>query len=331
MMAGTFQAFRVEAHGEAGRGRIADMTLDELSAGDVLVRTLYAGVNYKDALAGTGQGRIVRRYPSVGGIEAVGVVEEVSDNPSVAEGTTVILHGYGLGVERDGGFSPWVRVTADMVTPLPEGLEPLAAAGIGVAGHTIAVALDLLELNGLKPENGPVAVTGATGGTGSLAVSMLAAQGYDVVAVSRKSAAERYLKSIGAKAVIPPPEETSARPLESARWAGAIDATGGRILEWLIRTMKPNGVVAAFGNAAGLELNTTVLPFILRGVRLIGVNADTRPPYRGAVWQRLATDLNPRFMDDMLRVVRLEELPAVMESMVAGTTQGRTLVQFNRD
>jgi NADPH2:quinone reductase len=327
-MVGTFTAFRVEEDGKAGKGRLAALSLDDLNDGDVLVRTLYAGVNYKDALAGTGRGRILRRYPCIGGIEAVGIVEESGD-ASVPVGATVILHGYGMGVERDGGFSPWVRIPASFVTLLPEGLNARDAATIGVAGHTAAVSLDLLELNGLRPENGPVAVTGATGGVGSLAVSMLAAQGYDVVAVSRKSGSEQYLKSIGASAVIPPPHEASAKPLESAQWAGAVDATGGPSLEWLIRTMKPNGAIAAFGNAAGMELNTTVLPFILRGVRLIGVNADTRPPYRADVWKRLATDLNPRFIDSMLNVVRIEQLPDVMMAMTEGRTTGRTLVQFD--
>jgi acrylyl-CoA reductase (NADPH) len=323
----TFEAYRIEQDGDAGRGGIARLSLDELDPGDVLVRTLYAGVNYKDALAGTGRGRIVRRYPCVGGIEAVGVVERCASG-DVAEGTTVILHGYGLGVERDGGLSPWVRVPAAFVTPLPEGLGAREAAAIGVAGHTAALALELLELNGLVPGNGPVAVTGASGGVGSLATALLAGLGYEVATVSRKAAAEDYLRGLGASDVVAPPAEATAKPLESARWAGAVDTVGGAQLEWLLRTLRPNGAVAAVGNAAGVALNTTVLPFILRGARLIGINADTRPPLRERLWRRLAGDLNPRFINDMINEIELDDLPRFMEAMIAGKTQGRTIVRF---
>ncbi|MEN3953565.1 YhdH/YhfP family quinone oxidoreductase [Iodidimonas sp. SYSU 1G8] len=327
-MSGTFDAYRIFEDGKAGRGAIIPVSPGELDEGDVLVRTLYAGVNYKDALAGTGRGRIVRRYPCIGGIEAVGIVEQ-SETPAVPVGATVILHGYGMGVDRDGGLSPWVRVPGAFATLLPEGLNPLHAAAIGVAGHTSALALELMELNGLRPGNGPVAVTGATGGTGSLAVALLAGAGYEVVAVSRKADAADYLRRIGAAAVMAPPERLeTAKPLESARWAGAVDTAGGWLLDWLIRTMRNDGVIGAFGNTAGLDLQTSILPFILRGVRLLGVNADTRPPQREKIWDRLATGLNPRFIDDMVHVISLHDLPAFMEDMVAGTTKGRTLVQF---
>lgn len=323
-----FEAYRVEEDGDVGRGCFVDLTVDDLSRGDVLVRVQYAGLNYKDALAATGKGKIVRSYPCIGGIEAVGVVEETG-TAAVPVGATVILHGYGLGVDRDGGFSPWVRVPGDFVTLLPEGLSALEAAAIGVAGHTVALSIDLMELNGLTPGNGPVAVTGATGGTGSLAVSMLSGLGHDVVAVSRKPD-DGFLRKLGACDVMALPVGP-AKPLESARWAGAIDTTGGAPLEWLIRSMKQNGVIAAFGNSAGLDLDVSVLPFILRGVRLIGINADTRPPLRPGLWQRLASDLKPRFINDLLNIIDIKQLPAVMDEMIAGRTRGRTLIRFHQD
>ncbi len=325
-MIGAFQAYRVEEHGDAGRGYFRDLTVDALSDGDLLVRVQYAGVNYKDALAATGKGKILRRYPCIGGIEAVGTVERSgADGPPV--GSTVILHGYGLGVDRDGGFSPWVRVPGSYATPLPEGLTALEAAAIGVAGHTVALAIDLMELNGLAPGNGPVAVTGATGGTGSLAVSMLAGLGHEVTALSRKPD-DGFLRGLGAAEVFPVPDG-ARKLLEAARFAGGIDTTGGAPLEWLIPSMKQDGVIAAFGNAAGLDLNTSVLPFILRGVRLIGVNADTRPPLRPRLWNRLADDLKPRFINDLVNLIDIKQLPEVMDEMIAGRTRGRTLIRFD--
>lgn len=323
-----FEAYRIEQEGKMGRGDIVPVSLDSLDEGDLLVRVQYAGVNYKDALAGTGRGQIVRRFPCIGGIEAVGVVEQ-SGTADLPAGTTVILHGYGLGVERDGGLSPWLRVPGAFATKLPKGLTALEAAAIGVAGHTVAMSIDLMELNGLAPGNGPVAVTGATGGTGSLAVSMLAGLGHEVVAISRKPD-DGFLRKLGAADVMAVPEGPR-KPLDSARWAGAIDTTGGAPLEWVIRTTKQNGVIAAFGNAAGLDLNTSVLPFILRGVRLIGINADTRPPLRAQLWQRLATDLKPRFINDLLNLIGIKQLPDVMNEMIAGRTRGRTLVRLQPD
>lgn len=322
----SFEAYRIEQDGKVGRGGIVPVSLEALDEGDLLVRVQYAGVNYKDALAGTGRGQIVRRFPCIGGIEAVGVVEK-SGTAGLPVGTTVILHGYGLGVERDGGLSPWVRVPGAFATALPEGLTALEAAAIGVAGHTVAMSIDLMELNGLSPGNGPVAVTGATGGTGSLAVAMLAGLGHEVIAISRKPD-DGFLRRLGAADVMAIPDGPK-KPLESARWAGAIDTTGGAPLEWLIRTTKQDGVIAAFGNAAGLDLNTSVLPFILRGVRLIGINADTRPPLRPRLWQRLASDLKPRHISDLLNVIDLKQLPEVMDEMIAGRTRGRTLIRFD--
>lgn len=325
----TFKAYRLFKEGDASRGQLVTTTLDELDAGDVVVRTAYAGVNFKDALAATGRAPIVRRFPCIGGIEAVGEVVE-SASADFPPGAPVILHGRGLGVSHDGGFAEYVRVPADWVVPLPAGLTMQEAASLGVAGHTAAVAIDLMERNGLAPERGPVAVTGATGGVASLSIDMLSGLGYEVAAVSRKSDSHDYLRSLGAQQMISAPaSDAPAKPLESAQWAGAVDAAGGHLLAWLLRTMAPNGTIACFGNAAGIELHTTVLPFILRGVRLLGVNADTEPDYRRQVWARLAGDLKPRHLAAITTSITLDDLPRLFERMADGQTTGRYVVHFD--
>lgn len=323
-----FRAYRwVEDEGRS-RGELARLSIDELDPGAVLIRTLYTGVNYKDALAATGKAPVIKRFPCVGGIEAVGEVLE-SSSPDFKPGDPVIVHGRGLGVQHHGGFAEYVRVPAEWVVPLPEGLSMEEAAVMGVAGHTAALAIDLMEHNGLMPGKGPVAVSGATGGVASLAIDMLAGAGYEVVAVSRKAEQEAYLRSLGATEIVPTPDASSpARPLESARWAGAVDAAGGHVLAWLLSGVKPGGAVACFGNAAGIELNTTVLPFILRGVRLLGVNADTEPEERRRLWHRMATDLKPRHLDSAVNRIGLDELPAVLQRMADGQSVGRHVVCF---
>ncbi len=326
-MAG-FPAYRIfDEDGRVG-GRIVELDVDDLDQGDVLIRTRYAGVNYKDALAGTGRAKVLRRYPCVGGIEAVGTVA-ASRSGQFREGDAVIVHGRGIGVAHDGGFSSYLRVPADWVLALPTGLTMLEAATLGVAGHTAAIAIDAMEVNGLRPDRGPVAVTGGTGGVASLAIDMLDGLGYEVTAVSRKPDADEYLRKLGARQVMPTPEPAApAKPLERAIWAGAVDSAGGHVLGWLLRTMAPNGTVASFGNAAGVDLHTTVLPLILRGVRLLGINADTEMPYRRAIWERLATDLKPRHLSDIVTTIALQELPDLMIGMIEGRTRGRHVVAF---
>lgn len=324
-----FNAYRLLKESGVSRGSLIKTTLDELDSGDLVVKTAYAGVNFKDALAATGRAPIIRRFPCIGGIEAVGEVVE-SGSDAYQPGDAVILHGRGLGVSHDGGFSEYVRVPADWAVPLPTGLNMQEAATLGVAGHTAAVAIDLMELNGLTPERGPVAVTGATGGVASLSIDMLSGLGYEVAAVSRKTESHSYLRSLGARQVISAPaSDASARPLESAQWGGAVDAAGGHMLAWLLRTMAPKGTIACFGNAAGIELHTTVLPFILRGVRLLGVNADTEPGHRRRVWARIAGDLKPRHLAVIATSITLDELPRVCELMAEGRTTGRYVVRFD--
>lgn len=323
-----FKAFRLFAGKERPEGRIVDMAQDELSPGDVLVRVRWSSVNYKDALAAHGINRIIRDFPRIGGIDLVGTVEKSSD-PRVREGDEVIVHGFGVGVDHDGGHAEFARVPADWVLPLPKGLAGREAAICGVAGYTAALAIHLMELNGLAPDKGRVLVNGATGGVASVAIDMLAGRGYAVTAITGKESERDYLAALGAKEILARGAlEMGRKPLEKALWAGAVDSVGGEMLAWLTRTMQPDGVIAAFGNAGGMELSTTVLPFILRGVRLIGVNANSPMALRKIVWGRIATDLRPRHLEAIADPIRLDALPAAFEKLLEGRSRGRVLVQM---
>ena len=321
-----FQAYRMPA--PDAPASFVTMQDGELSPGDVLVRVAYSSINFKDALAHAGRNAIVRQYPRVGGIDLTGTVEQSGD-PRFPPGLPVILHGFGVGVDHDGGYAHYARAPAQWVLPLPETLGLLDAATLGVAGYTTALAIDAMELNGLTPDAGPIAVTGATGGAASVAIDLLAARGYHVCAITGKAQEADYLKKLGAAEVLP--RETlapSKRPMDKATWAGAIDSVGGEALAALLRSMQLNGVVAAFGNAGGPELATTVLPFILRGVRLLGINGNSPMPLRTRIWQRLATDLRPRHLESIRRVITFEELPAALATVLAGGARGRFVVEM---
>ena len=266
------KAYRLEADGKLSRGRIVDMGEDELSPGDTLVRTLYSGINYKDALAGRGAAPIARKLPINCGIEAVGRIVESAD-PEFEPGQMVIAHGMGLGVDRDGGMAEYLRANADWLVPLPDGLSPRQAATLGVARFSVGLAVDRLEALGVQPADGPIAVTGASGGVGNHAVAILAKRGFEVVAISAKEDARQHLIALGASDFRKPPE-ASDRLLEEGVWAGAIDAVGGGVLSWLLRSSKAGAVVASIGNAGGNLLSTSVIPFILRGITLTGINAN---------------------------------------------------------
>jgi NADPH2:quinone reductase len=325
-----FKAFRV--FNENGRisGRVVDASLDELSAGNVVVRTAYSSVNYKDALAATGTGgKIIRKYPLIGGIDAAGVVVSSGD-ARFKEGDQVICTSYEFGVSHDGGYSQMCRVPADWVVPLPGGLTLHEAMVLGVAGYTAGLAVELLELNGMAPANGKVLINGATGGVATLAIDMLGKLGYEVVAVTGKESEHDFLRKLGASEVLPRQKlEMGTRPLEKAMWAAAFDSVGGEQLAWLTRTMQQDGLIASFGNAGGIELKTTVLPFILRGVRLIGVNSgDTPMPLRRKIWGRLATDLKPRHLGDIGHVISLDDLPGYFDRMLKGQIKGRAVVKL---
>jgi acrylyl-CoA reductase (NADPH) len=329
-MSPRFSAYQIFQQDGKSAGRYVELTLDELDTGDVVIRTAYSSVNYKDALAATGAGKVIRRFPCVGGVDVAGVVES-SQDARFKPGDEVIVTGYDMGVAHDGGFAEYARVPADWVVPLPQGLSLSEAMALGTAGFTAALAIHRLEQNELSPEMGKVIVTGATGGVGSLAIQMLAQLGYDVVALTGKDGEYEYLKALGAHEVLLRSEVdlNSARPLESAQWAGALDAVGGATLAWLTRTMQQNGVIASFGNAGGAELHTTVYPFILRGVRLIGIDsAATAKPLREKIWQRLAHELHPAQLNGVAHIIPFMQLPEAFQSMLHGQSHGRTVVKF---
>ena len=325
----TFPAFRIHENG----ARLERLTLDDLTQGEVVIRVHWSGINYKDALAATGAGRIVRRFPLIGGVDLSGVVESSSD-ASLKPGDPVLVTGCGLSETRDGGYADFARVPADAVVKLPAALSLRDAMVIGTAGFAAALAITQLEHNGLQPGTGPVAVTGATGGVGSLAIDMLARRGYEVVALSRKPDADGFLRQLGASQVLSAQDNgIGAKPLEVERWAAAIDNIGGALLGALIRSTRSNGSVAAVGLAGGADLYVSLMPFLLRGVNLLGVNsAATRREKRLAIWDRIASDLLPRHLDDIVtRTIPLAELPEAFQGYLEGSHRGRTLVQMGAD
>lgn len=325
-----FKAFRLfqEDENAPPQGRFVTMSTDELSPGEVLIRNAYSSINYKDALAAAGINKVIRRFPRIGGIDLTGEVAASSD-PRFAPGDAVIVHGFGIGVELDGGHAEYARVAADSVLKLPDGLSLREAATVGAAGYTAALSLYWMELNGLTPEAGEVLVTGATGGVASMAIDMLASRGYAVTAMSGKPAEADYLRGLGAtKIVAPDVAVKTGRPIESAQWAGAVDSVGGDLLGWVLRTTKPEGVVTSFGNAAGSSFDGSVLPFILRGIKLIGINANSPMELRKMIWQRIAGECRPRHLEAIAHVIPFTDLPEAMNAMLARQTRGRTVVQF---
>lgn len=324
----TFCAYRIFEENGKSAGRFVELSLDDLDPGEVVIRTVYSSVNYKDALAATGVGKIIRRFPCVGGVDAAGVVESSLDVRS-QPGDEVIVTGYDMGVAHDGGYAERVRVPADWIVRLPSGLSLFEAMALGTAGFTAALAIHRLEQNDLKPENGKIIVTGATGGVGSLSIQMLAQLGYHVVALTGKDSEHAYLKSLGASEVLPRSviDLAGTRALEQAQWAGALDAVGGATLSWLTRTMQQGGVIASFGNTGGAELHTTVYPFILRGVRLIGVDSAATPmPLREKIWQRLANELHPSQLNSVVRTIPFSQLAEAFQNMIQGQSHGRMVV-----
>ena len=294
-----------------------------------MVRIAYASVNYKDALTARGRAKIALRFPLVAGIDLAGVVES-SEDSRYKEGDEVIVHSFGLGAEHDGGYAERGRFPADWLIPLPKGLTLFEASALGVAGHTAALAIDLMESNGLSPANGKVLVNGATGGVASIVIDILAQRGYKVVAMSGKADQAEYLKGLGAQEIIGRNDiRDSGRPLETPLWAGAVDSVGGTQMSWLTRSMQKNGVIASFGNAAGAEFAGNVLPFILRGVRLLGVNVNNPYATMSRLWGRLASDLKPRHLDRIARRIRFQDLDAAFDDLLAARAVGRQVVDFS--
>jgi acrylyl-CoA reductase (NADPH) len=305
--------------------------MDQLPPGDVLISVRYSSLNYKDALALAGRNKVVRSYPMVPGIDLVGVVEE-SISPDWKPGDEVILTGWGVGENRFGGYAEKARVKGDWLVRLPQGMEPAVAMGLGTAGFTAMLSLLALEEHGFLPGQGklPALVTGASGGVGSMAVAILARSGYQVVASTGRSESSMYLERLGASDILDRSEltEPGGGPLGSARWGGAIDTVGGDTLAGVLRTMAPRSSVAACGNVAGFALPTTVLPFILRGVNLLGINSLDEPLERRRIaWTRLAATLPESVIKEIMQLVDLGEVPEVAAQMLEGKVRGRIVVK----
>jgi alcohol dehydrogenase len=306
------------------------MSADQLDAGEVTIRVHYSSINYKDALAATGAGKIIRRFPCVGGIDLCGEVVDSAD-ARFKPGDKVIATSFDIGVAHHGGYAEYARVPAGWVVPLPVGLDLFEAMALGTAGFTAALGIVRMEDNGLAPANGPVVVTGATGGVGALAIDMLAQLGYHVVALTGKEVEADYLKMLGAAEILlrSSIDFDKVRPLEAARWAGAVDNVGGQILHWVLATMKQAGTVASIGNAASFNIDTTVFPLILRGVSLLGVDSGYMGfPTRQRVWDRLATDLKPRHLAAITRTIEFDALPGAFDDFIHGRVKGRTVVRI---
>ncbi|HJV79198.1 oxidoreductase [Noviherbaspirillum sp.] len=326
-----FNAYQIEQD-ESGKifSHMTRLTPEQLDDGEVTIRIHYSSVNYKDALAATGKGKIIRRFPCVGGIDMAGEVTSSSD-PRFQCGDKVIATSFDIGVAHHGGYAEFARVPARWVVPLPSGLDLFEAMALGTAGFTAALGVVRMEDNGLAPENGPVVVTGATGGVGGLAIDMLAQLGYHVVALTGKESEAEYLRMLGAAEVTITStiDFGKVRPLEAGLWAGAVDNVGGPILQWVLAHMKQAGTVASIGNAASHKLETTVFPFILRGVSLLGIDSGYMGfPTRQRVWDRLASDLKPRHLAEVTRVISFNDLPGCFDDFIEGRVKGRTVVKI---
>ncbi len=335
----TFRAFVAESvgGGESVDRGVRDVAAADLPEGEVEVRVGWSSVNYKDALATVAGGKVARISPLIPGIDLAGEVV-ASSSPVAAVGDAVLAHGYDLGVARHGGYGEYTRLPAGYVVPLPAGLTARQSMAVGTAGFTAAMSVAALERHGLEPGDGPVIVTGASGGVGTVAVAILARRGHEVWAATGKASEEGRLRGLGAAGIVERAECTaeSPRPLESARWAGAVDTVGAATLPYVLRTLRPGAAVASSGNASGAALTTTVLPFILRGVALLGMDSANLPiGERRALWGRIATDLRPAGLDDTpgsegglgFTEVRLDELEGALDAILAGEARGRWVVR----
>ncbi len=296
---GKFKTYRIHEIEKKVVARFEELSLEDLDKGEVVIRVAYSSVNYKDALAATGAGKIIRRFPCVGG--------------------------------HDGGYSEYARVPADWVVPMPKGMNFFEAMALGTAGYTAALAIVRMEANGLAPANGPVIVSGATGGVGSIAIDVLSRLGYRAVALTGKENEAGYLKELGAKEVMSRKglDLSKIKPLDKASWAGAVDNLGGEVLAWMASTMLPGGTIASIGLAASMNLNTSVAPFILRGVSLLGIDSGATPmPLRREVWRRLAGDMRPAHLEEMTRTLAFDDLPRAFDGLLKGAARGRIVVDL---
>jgi acrylyl-CoA reductase (NADPH) len=327
----SFKAYRIHNDSDGYRSGVETVSIDDLSEGAVTVKVAFSSINYKDALAGTGKGKILRKFPLAGGIDVAGTVVESFDG-RYAEGDQVLVTGCELSQARDGGYSEYLRLDPDSIVPLPAGLTLREAMALGTAGFTAALCLYRMEANGQKPGDGPIVVTGASGGVGSVAINLLTAAGYDVHAITGKVEQFDYLEELGATQCISRHDlHWGQRPLEQARWAGCIDNVGGDMLNGITRVIRLYGNIASCGMAGGSGLQTTVMPFILRGVSILGISSENCPyDIRVTLWDRLANEWKPPHLDLICgRQIRLQDLPSAFDAMLAGDSMGRTVVELN--
>jgi acrylyl-CoA reductase (NADPH) len=329
MLPETYTALLADQRDGATMAEIRTLTPADLPPGDVIVRVAYSSLNYKDGLAVTGTGKVIRSFPLVPGIDLVGTVLE-SGSPAYQPGDGVIVTGWGCGERFWGGYTQLTRVKAEWLVPLPAGLSPLHSMAIGTAGLTAMLCVLALEEAGVVPTEREVLVTGAAGGVGSIAVALLANAGFRVAAATGRPETHDYLRSLGATRIVDRAEIAApGRALESETWAAAIDTVGGDTLAGIIRALAYNGAVAACGNAGGMQLNTTVFPFILRGIKLLGVESVLCPyPRRMVAWARLAQVLTPELLDSIAQVVPLAQVPEASRKILAGQVRGRVVVDL---
>jgi acrylyl-CoA reductase (NADPH) len=328
-----FKAYKLtETPEKKIRAEFVDYTLDQLDPGDVTVRIAHSSVNYKDALAVTGKGKILRRPSCIGGIDFAGTVVSSNDARFKKGDAVLTASGEYVGVSHDGGYSPYARVKGDWIVKVPRGLSLWEAMAFGTAGYTAGIAIHRMEHNGLKPAKGPVVVSGATGGVGSFAIAMLAKLGYQVVALTGKESESDWLRKLGARDILLRQSLNleKIKPLDKATWAGGVDNLGGPVLAWMASTMKDNGVIGAVGLAQSAELHTWVMPFILRGASLLGINSgDSSNDIREMVWKRLATDLKPPLLKEMARSVPFGSLPSAFDDFINARVTRRVVVDLS--
>lgn len=325
-----FKALLIEDVDGKVTSEFKGLTVDELDPGEVLIKTAYSSVNFKDALAATGAGKIIRRFPCVGGIDLSGTVVE-STSSRFKVGQEVIATSYDIGVAHHGGYSEYCRIPEGWVVAMPEGLDLFGAMALGTAGFTAGLAVERMEHNGLTPSGGPVVVNGATGGVGGIAVDILSGLGYSVTAVTGKSDQDSYLKDIGASDVIHRDtlDLEKIKPLARETWAGAVDNLGGDMLAWMASSVKVGGAIASIGLASSFKLNTTVMPFILRGASLLGIDSvNAEMTIRQRVWERLASDMKPQHINQIVSQIEFDELPTVFAKVMKSEMKGRAVVKI---
>ena len=325
----SFIAFRINQDSQDVQAGFHEMEIDQLTPGQVIVRVNYSGINYKDALAATGKGRILRIPAVNGGIDLAGEVVS-SDSDRFKSGDRVLACGYGLSETLDGGYAEYARLDPDHLVVIPDGLTDREAMSIGTAGFTAALALIMMEVNGQTVDHGSILVTGASGGVGSIAVNLFSMLGYNVTAVTGKAEAIDYLRELGSSNFLDRISlDMGTRPLEKAKWGGAIDNVGGELLSWITRTIRPRGNIASIGLVGSATLETTVIPFILRGISMLGINCNVPLKLRDEIWQRLGSDLKPSRLDLIAnRTIKFTELPTMFDQYLGGGVIGRTVVKI---